>query len=107
MLNTFGNKDLLLIQLQRKLFEFQIQNLMKTQILYPSYEIITQENLTDCLGIKQDILVCSSAKKIVAKSRGANILESTWVFKKKRYPDDGLQIFKAHFCVWGINKWMV
>ena len=35
------------------------------------------------------------------RPRGANILDSTWAFKKKRYPDGLLNKFKARFCVRG------
>ena len=38
--------------------------------------------------------------KIVDRSCGANILQSTRVFKRKRCPDGGLQKYKARFlCV--------
>ena len=39
--------------------------------------------------------------KMVSRPSGANILESTWAFKKKRYPDGALKKFKARFCVRG------
>ena len=39
--------------------------------------------------------------KIVDRSSGDNILESTWAFKKKRYPDGGLKDLKAIFFVRG------
>ena len=39
--------------------------------------------------------------KMVSRPRGANILMSTWAFKKKRYPDGALKKFKARFCVRG------
>ena len=39
--------------------------------------------------------------KMVARPRGANILASTWAFRKKRYPDGLLKKFKARFCVRG------
>ena len=35
--------------------------------------------------------------KMVSRPRGANILMSTWAFKKKRYPDGALKKFKARF----------
>ena len=38
---------------------------------------------------------------MVPRPRGANILQSTWAFKKKKYPDGGLKIYKARFCVCG------
>ena len=37
--------------------------------------------------------------EMVSRSRGANVLESIWAFKKKRYPDGGLKMFRARFCV--------
>jgi hypothetical protein len=37
--------------------------------------------------------------KIVNRPRGANILQSTWAFKKKRFPDGSLKKYKARFCV--------
>ena len=39
--------------------------------------------------------------KMIARPRGANILASTWAFRKKRYPDGLLKKFKARFCVRG------
>mgnify|MGYP003551355284 FL=1 len=32
---------------------------------------------------------------------GANILDSTWAFKRKRYPDGRVRKLKARFCVRG------
>jgi hypothetical protein len=39
--------------------------------------------------------------KMVSRPRGANVLQSTWAFRKKRYPDGHLKKFKARFCVRG------
>ena len=39
--------------------------------------------------------------KMVNVPREANVLESTWVFKKKRYIDGELRKFNIRFCVWG------
>lgn len=39
--------------------------------------------------------------EMVARPRGGNILQSTWVFKRKRYPDGTLKNYKARFCVRG------
>ena len=39
--------------------------------------------------------------KMVSRPRGANILASTWAFRKKRFPDGALKNFKARFCVKG------
>ena len=39
--------------------------------------------------------------KMVSRPRGANILASTWAFKKKRFPDGALKKYKARFCVRG------
>ena len=39
--------------------------------------------------------------KMVPIPKGANVLASTWAFKKKRYPDGLLTKFKAKFCVRG------
>ena len=36
---------------------------------------------------------------MVDRPQGVNILEYTWAFKKKRYPNGGLKQFKAQFCV--------
>ena len=41
---------------------------------------------------------------MIARPRGANILASTWAFKKKRYPDGLLKKFKARFCVRGDQR---
>ena len=37
--------------------------------------------------------------KIVPRPRGANVIQSTWAFKKKIHPDGGLKKYNAHFCV--------
>ena len=39
--------------------------------------------------------------KMVPRPRGSNVLQSTWAFKKKRYPDGDLKKYKARFCVRG------
>ena len=39
--------------------------------------------------------------EMVARPRGANILQSTWAFKRKRYPYGTLRKYKARFCVRG------
>ena len=39
--------------------------------------------------------------EMVARPRGENVLQSTWAFNKKRYPDGALKKFKARFCVRG------
>ena len=39
--------------------------------------------------------------KLVPRPRGSNVLQSTWAFKKKRYPDGDLKKYKARFCVRG------
>ena len=39
--------------------------------------------------------------KMVARPRGSNILQSTWAFKKKLYPDRGLKKNKVRLCVRG------
>ena len=39
--------------------------------------------------------------KMIARPRGAIILQSTWDFKKKRYPDGALKKFKANSYVQG------
>ena len=41
---------------------------------------------------------------MIARPRGANILASTWAFKKERYPDGILKKFKARFCVRGDQR---
>ena len=41
------------------------------------------------------------AFKMVPRQRGSNMLQSTWAFKKKRYPDSLLKKFKAMFLVRG------
>ena len=38
---------------------------------------------------------------MVARPRGANILASTWAFKKNHYSDGLLKKFKARFCIYG------
>ena len=37
--------------------------------------------------------------KMVPRPRGVNILQSTWNFKKKRYPDGSLKKYKTRLCV--------
>ena len=39
--------------------------------------------------------------EMVARPRGENVLQSTWAFKRKRYPDGALKKYKARFCVRG------
>ena len=40
--------------------------------------------------------------KMVSRPSGANVLQSTWAFKKKIYPDGLLKKYKAQFYVrWG------
>ena len=36
--------------------------------------------------------------EIVSRSRGTNILQSTWALKQKRLPDGSLKKYKARFC---------
>ena len=38
---------------------------------------------------------------VVDRSEGAHIIDSTWAFKIKCYPDGLIKKFKAHFCVCG------
>ena len=38
---------------------------------------------------------------MIPRPRGANILQSTWSFKRKRLPDESLKKYKARFCVRG------
>ena len=35
--------------------------------------------------------------KMVSRPRGSNVLQSTWSFVKKRYPDGRLKKYKEHF----------
>ena len=42
--------------------------------------------------------------EMVARPRGENVLQSTWAFKRKRYPDGTLKKYKARFCVRGDQK---
>ena len=44
--------------------------------------------------------------KMVPRPKGANVLSSTWAFKKKRYPDGLLKKIKARLCVVVISKRM-
>ena len=39
--------------------------------------------------------------KMIPRPRGANVLQSTWAFKRKRYLDGILRKYKARFCVRG------
>ena len=39
--------------------------------------------------------------KMVPCQRGSNVLQSTWAFKKKRYPDGGLKKYTVIFCARG------
>ena len=41
---------------------------------------------------------------MVSRPRGGNILQLTWVFKRKRYPDASLRKYKARLCVHGDQK---
>ena len=38
---------------------------------------------------------------MIKRPGGANILDSTWAFRKKKYPDGSLKKYKARFCVRG------
>jgi len=38
---------------------------------------------------------------VVDHPEGANVVDSTWAFKFKRYPDGLIKKFKAGFCVRG------
>ena len=42
--------------------------------------------------------------EMVSRPRGANILQSTWAFKRKWFPDGTLKKYKARFCVRGDQK---
>jgi len=35
------------------------------------------------------------------EAEGHQIVDSTWVFKRKRRPDGSLSKYKAHLCIWG------
>ena len=37
--------------------------------------------------------------KMIPRPSGANVLQSTWTFKRKRYPDGQLRKYKTRFCV--------
>ena len=39
--------------------------------------------------------------EIVPRTRAANILQSTWAFKRKRFLDGNFKKYKARFCVRG------
>ena len=39
--------------------------------------------------------------KLFSRPRGAKTLQSTWVFKRKRYPDGSLRTYKARLYVRG------
>ena len=41
------------------------------------------------------------AWEIVDKTNNMNVIDSTWAFKLKRYPDGLIKKFKARFCSWG------
>ena len=42
--------------------------------------------------------------KMMPRPRGSNKLQSTWAFRKKRYPDGQIKSYKARFCVRGDQK---
>ena len=42
--------------------------------------------------------------EMVPRPRGANVLQSTCAFKRKRYPDGLLKKYKARFCVRGYQQ---
>ena len=42
--------------------------------------------------------------KIVVRPQGANILQYTWVFRKKQSPDEFLKKYKARLCVRGYQQ---
>ena len=42
--------------------------------------------------------------KMVKRPSGANVFQSTWAYKKKRYHDGSLKKYKNRFCVQGDQK---
>ena len=42
--------------------------------------------------------------RMVRRPSGSNVLQSTWVYKKKRYPDESLKKHKSRFCVRGDHQ---
>ena len=42
--------------------------------------------------------------KMIKRPGGANILESIWAFRRKRYPDESLKKYKARFYVRGVQQ---
>ena len=42
--------------------------------------------------------------QMVNMPRGTSVLQSTWEFRRKRYPDGSLKTYKARFCVRGYQQ---
>ena len=55
----------------------------------------------DAMGQELKALARLESFRIIARPRGDNILQSTWEFRRKRYPDGTLKKYKARFCVRG------
>ena len=59
------------------------------------------EGFWKAMDIELDILTRKDAWTVVDRIDDMNVLESTWAFKVKRYPDGTIRKLKARFCVRG------
>ena len=64
----------------------------------PAYkDILRDAAMTKEVKILRDL----RSFRMVSRPRGANVLASTWAFKKKCFPDGALKKYKVRFCVRG------
>ena len=61
------------------------------------------ENFREAMEVEMEQLQSTDPRDIVDRScaDGHNILDMTWTFKRKRYPDGRVKKFKARFCIRG------
>ena len=53
------------------------------------------------MKVEISTLMKLEAWEVVSLKSDMNVLDSTWAFKCKRYPDGGIRKFKARFCCRG------
>jgi Reverse transcriptase (RNA-dependent DNA polymerase) len=53
------------------------------------------------MEVEIDTLTGKESWEVVDRTDDMNVLDSTWAFKCKRYPDGSIQKLKARFCVRG------
>jgi hypothetical protein len=68
-----------------------------------------KEDWIDAMYLELDQLQDKGTFEIVNRSEAQNrqIVPSTWVFKRKRFPDGSIMKLKARFCVRGDQQWEV